>query len=175
MVAVGILPKDIAIYAVPVVTLMLGLLIGYLAQRSGYCSIGGFRDFYLFRHTRLLSGYITLILASFVGYLFFWFITPAAMDGFFWANTNGLFTAIPGAPGGLSPAAYFLFAIIPGFFIGLICVYLGGCPIRQTVMASEGNYKAAWFFVGMAIGSIIFAAWVSGAVVVLMKSIGFGV
>lgn len=175
MAAVGILPNDIAIFAVPVVTLMLGLLIGYFAQRSGYCSIGGFRDYFLFRHTRLLSGYITLILASFLGYLLFWFITPEAMDGFFWATTNGLFTAIPGAPGDLNLAAYFLFAIFPGFFVGLICVFLGGCPIRLTVMASEGNYKAAWFFVGMALGSIIFAAWVSGAVVIMMKALGFGV
>jgi uncharacterized protein len=173
--ATGILPKDIAIFAVPVVTLMLGLLIGYLAQRSGYCSIGGFRDYFLFRHTRLLSGYLTLVIASFAGYLFFWFVTQAAMDRFFWAFTTGLFTPIPGAPAGLNPAAYFLFAIIPGFFIGLICVFLGGCPIRQTVMASEGNYKAAWFFVGMCVGSIIFAAWISGAVVIMMKTLGFGI
>lgn len=175
MATVGILPKEVAIYAVPVVTLMLGLLIGYLAQRSGYCSVGGFRDYYLFRHTRLLSGYITLIFASFAGYLLFWFITPEAMTGFFWTTTNSLFTPIPGAPGGLSLAAYTLFAIIPGFFIGLICIILGGCPIRQTVMASEGNIKSAWFFVGMCIGSLIFAAWVSGAVVAMMKFAGFGV
>ncbi len=32
----------------PIATLVLGLLIGYLAQRSGFCSIGGMRDLFLF-------------------------------------------------------------------------------------------------------------------------------
>lgn len=172
--ATGILPMDSAVYAVPVVTLILGLVIGYLAQRSGYCSIGGFRDFVLFRHTRLLSGYLTLILASFAGYLLFWFLVPSSMEHFFWAFESDLFMPIPGAPAGLTPAAYLLFSAIPGFLIGLIAVLLGGCPIRQTVMASEGSRKAAWFFIGMCIGSILFAAVVSGWVVLLMKGLGFG-
>jgi len=34
--ATGILPKEAAVFFVPLVTLLLGLLIGYLAQRSGY-------------------------------------------------------------------------------------------------------------------------------------------
>jgi uncharacterized membrane protein YedE/YeeE len=173
--ATGILPKELAIYAVPLVTLLLGILIGYLAQRSGFCSIGGFRDYVLFRHTRILSGYLTLIIASFFGYLLFWFLTPAAMEHFFWVFTNNPLSPVPGAPGGLAPAAYFIFAAIPGFFVGFICVLLGGCPIRQTVMASEGSYKAVFFFLGMCIGSVIFAAFVAGEVVTLMKLLGFGV
>jgi len=173
--ATGILPKDAAVFFVPIVTLLLGLLIGYLAQRSGYCSIGGFRDYFLFRHTRLLSGYLALIAASFAGYLLFWLITPAAMEHFFWAVTSGPATPVPGAPGGLDTAAYLLFSVVPGFFVGFIAVLIGGCPIRQTVMASEGNYRAAWFFIGMCVGSVIFAALVSGWVVGFMKALGFGV
>lgn len=173
--ATGILPKEVAVFFVPIVTLLLGLLIGYLAQRSGYCSIGGFRDYFLFRHTRLLSGYLTLIVAAFVGYLIFWFLAPAAMEHFFWAFTSGPATPVPGAPGGLNSAAYLIFSIVPGFLVGFIAVLLGGCPIRLTVMASEGNYKAAWFFIGMCAGSILFAALVSGWVVALMKALGFGV
>ena len=172
--ATGILPVEIAIFAVPVFTLLLGLLIGYLAQRSGYCSIGGFRDYTLFRHTRLLSGYLTLIFAAFAGYLIFWFLVPSSMEHFFWPLTSSPFSPVPGAPGGLNTAAYILFAIIPGFFVGLITVLLGGCPIRQTVMASEGSYKSAWFFIGMCVGSIIFAMLIAGWVVTLMKALGFG-
>lgn len=172
--ATGILSKEVAVYAVPLVTLLLGVLIGYLAQRSGYCSIGGFRDYVLFKHTRLLSGYLTLIAASFAGYLLFWFLTPDAMEHFFWALTSNPLTPVPGAPAGLNPAAYLIFAAIPGFLIGFICMLLGGCPIRQTVMASEGSYKAGFFFIGMCVGSVIFATFVSGWVVVLMRALGFG-
>ncbi len=172
--ASGILSREVAIYAVPLVTLFLGVIIGYLAQRSGFCSVGGFRDFFLFRHTRILSGYLTLIIASFAGYLLFWFLTPAAMEHFFWALTSSPASPVPGAPGGLNPAAYLVFAAVPGFLVGFICILLGGCPIRQTVMASEGSYRSAFFFIGMAVGSVIFAAFVSGWVVLLMKAIGFG-
>lgn len=173
--ATGILPRDIAVIAVPIVTLSLGILIGYLAQRSGFCSVGGFRDYFLFRHTRILSGYLTLIVASFAGYLLFWFLTPAAMEHFFWAATNTPLSPVPGAPSGLNVPAYLIFAAIPGFFIGFICILLGGCPIRQTVMASEGNFRAGFFIIGMCVGSILFAAIVAGWVVTLMTTLGFGV
>lgn len=172
--ATGVLPVEIAVFAVPVLTLLLGILIGYLAQRSGFCSIGGFRDYFLFRHTRILSGYLTLIVFSFIGYLLFWFLTPAAMEHFFFALTSGPFTPVPGAPAGLSPAAYLLFAAIPGFLVGFICVFLGGCPIRQTVMASEGNIKAVFFLLGMCVASPVFAAFVSGWIILLAKSLGLG-
>ena len=172
--ATGILPEDAAVFFVPLVTLTLGLLIGYLAQRSGYCSIGGFRDYFLFRHTRLLSGYLALIVASFAGYFLFWLVVPGAMEHFFWATTRGPFVPVPGAPGGLVPTAYLIISIVTGFLVGLIAVLLGGCPIRLTVMASEGNYRAAWFFVGMCAGSIIFATIVSGWVVWFINALGFG-
>lgn len=81
--AAGVLPREIAVYAVPALTLLLGILIGYLAQRSGFCSIGGFRDYFLFHHTRILSGYLSLIVFSFLGYLLFSLLTPAAMEHFF--------------------------------------------------------------------------------------------
>ena len=54
------LAKDVAIMLVPIVTIILGFIIGWLGQRSGFCSIGGIRDFFLFRQTRLLKGYIGL-------------------------------------------------------------------------------------------------------------------
>lgn len=172
--ATGILSKEAAIYAVPLVTLLIGLLVGYLGQRSGFCSIGAFRDYFLFRHTRLLSGYVALIVASFAGYLLFWFLTPEAMEHFFWALTSNPLTPVPGAPAGLVPVAYLIFAAIPGFLVGFICVLLGGCPFRQAVMASEGSYRGAFFVIGMCVGSILFGAYVSGWIVVLMRALGFG-
>ena len=42
-------------------TLVIGIVIGYLGQRSRFCSIGGFRDYFLARDTYLLKGYLGLI------------------------------------------------------------------------------------------------------------------
>lgn len=171
MAATGWLPKDAAIIAVPIVTLLLGLLIGWLGQRSGFCSIGGFRDFFLFRHTRLLYGYLALIIGGFIGYLVFWLISPAAFEGFFWILKNGLMP-VPGAPAGLSVTGYLVLAITGGIVVGLVGVLLGGCPLRQVVMTGEGNLRSLWFVIGMCIGAVVFAAWAAGAGVALLKVAG---
>ncbi|MFA4875838.1 MAG: YeeE/YedE thiosulfate transporter family protein [Methanoregula sp.] len=171
MVLAGWLPKSAAIIAVPIVTIILGIIIGWLGQRSGFCSIGGFRDFFLFKHTRLLYGYIALIIGAFVGYLVFWLITPSAFEHFFWLMTSG-FTPVPGAPAGLTVVGYTVLAIVGGIAVGIIGVLLGGCPLRQVVMTSEGNIKSLCFVIGMCVGSVVFAMWVSGWGVALLKAAG---
>jgi len=168
--AAGWLSKEIAVVAVPIVTIVLGILIGWLGQRSGFCSIGGFRDFFMFRHTRLLNGYLALIAGAFIGYLVFWLITPSAFEHFFWLLTSG-FTPVPGAPAGLSPLAYVILAVIGGIAIGIIGVILGGCPLRQCVMTSEGNIRSLFFVIGMCIGSVVFTLWISGLAVAMLKGI----
>jgi uncharacterized membrane protein YedE/YeeE len=171
MAAAGWLTKDAAVIAVPIVTLLLGLLIGWLGQRSGFCSIGGFRDFFMWKHTRLLYGYIALIVGAFIGYLVFWLITPSAFENFFWLLHKGLMP-VPGAPASLTVTAYIVLAIIGGIAVGLIGVLLGGCPLRQVVMTSEGNIKSLVFVVGMCIGAVVYTAWISGIGVALLKAIG---
>lgn len=171
MVLAGWLPKQAAVIAVPIVSILFGCLIGYLAQRSGFCSIGGIRDYLLFRHTRLLNGYIALIVGAFAGYLVFWLITPSAFEHFPWALTSGLLSPVPGAPTGLTSLAYIVLAIIGGVGVGIIGVLLGGCPLRQLTMTSEGNLKALSFVIGMCLGSVIFTALVSGWIVSMMSGV----
>ncbi|OPY32756.1 MAG: hypothetical protein A4E34_02133 [Methanoregula sp. PtaU1.Bin006] len=171
MVLAGILSKETAVIAVPVVTLILGLLIGWLGQRSGFCSIGGFRDFFMLKHTRLLYGYLALIIGAFAGYLIFKIVFPSAFEGFFWLMGKGLMP-VPGAPANLTVTAYIVLALIGGIAIGLIGVLLGGCPLRQVVMTAEGNVKSLCFVIGMCAGSVIYTMWVSGWGVALLKAAG---
>ena len=159
--ASGLLVVGIAIIVVPIFTLFLGILIGYLAQRSGFCSIGGMRDFFMFKHTRLLIGYLSLIVGGFLGYLLFWVLVPLAFPGFYWAATaSNPFAPVPGAPPGLSLAGYIILAIIGGFGLGVLGVILGGCPLRQSIMGTEGNLRSVFFIIGMFLGAIIFHLWV---------------
>jgi uncharacterized membrane protein YedE/YeeE len=171
MAAAGLLSKDLAIIAVPIVTLLFGILIGWLGQRSGFCSVGGFRDFFLFRHTRLLYGYLALIIGAFIGYLVFWLLQPSAFENFFWIIGKGLMP-VPGAPPNLTIAAYVILAIIGGIGVGLIGVLIGGCPLRQVVMTSEGNVKSFCFVIGMSVGAVIYTAWIAGWGVALLKIAG---
>ncbi len=49
-----------------VISLVAGLLVGFVAQRSRFCTMGGLRDLILFRHWHLFSGLIALLVAAFV-------------------------------------------------------------------------------------------------------------
>ena len=49
-------------------SLGLGLIVGYLGQRSRMCSIGGLRDFVLVRDTGLLKGAVALLVATWVAF-----------------------------------------------------------------------------------------------------------
>jgi hypothetical protein len=165
----GFLVASAAIIIIPLLTLVLGFLIGYLAQRSGFCSIGGMRDLMMFKHTRLFFGYLALIGGGFLGYILFWAIIPSAFPNFLWSATQSdPFTPIPGAPGGLSVISYVILAIIGGFGMGIIGVLLGGCPLRQIVMGAEGNLRSLFFVLGLAFGAIIFHAWVVELVVAIL-------
>jgi hypothetical protein len=42
------------------VSLVIGLFIGFLAQRSRFCTMGAIRDLILFRQPHLLSGFLRL-------------------------------------------------------------------------------------------------------------------
>ena len=76
---------------------------------------------------------------------------------------------MPGAPADLTVTAYIVLAVIGGIAVGLIGVLLGGCPLRQVVMTAEGNIKSLCFVIGMCIGAVVFAAWVSGWGVALLQ------
>lgn len=169
MTATGFLAIEASIILIPLLTLSLGIIIGYLAQRSGFCSIGGLRDLMMFKHTRLFIGYLALIVSALFGYLIFWVIIPAAFPNFYWAATqDNPLTPIPGAPGGLEVGSYILLAIIGGFGMGILGVILGGCPLRQIVMSSEGNYRSLFYVIGLIIGAIIFHTWIAGLTIALL-------
>ena len=116
------------------VALAAGLFIGFLAQRSRFCTMGAIRDFILFQQTHLLSGFIALIItALIVNYTLGQFNPgfekqPVAHTMHLW-NFAGM---------ALSGLAYCL---------------AGGCPGRQLFLAGEGDGDAAVFVMGMIVGA----------------------
>jgi uncharacterized protein len=49
-------------------SLALGVVVGYLGQRSRMCSIGGLRDYVLVRDTGLLRGAAALLVTTWVAF-----------------------------------------------------------------------------------------------------------
>ncbi|MCW4010349.1 MAG: YeeE/YedE family protein [Candidatus Bathyarchaeota archaeon] len=140
-------------------TLGAGLIIGYVAQRARMCFVGGIRDYFLVKDTHLLKAPVAFLIGAVaifgVAYLF------SSAPVWPWAATKALLP-IPGAP--LSGAAstplwtnVFL-AVLGGVGLGLFSVLAGGCPLRQHVMASEGDKSSISYLGGFYVGAVVFTA-----------------
>jgi YedE family putative selenium metabolism protein len=116
------------------VSLVIGLCIGFLAQRSRFCTMGAIRDFVLFRQSHLLSGFITLVVVAFITNLILGQFHPGFAKQPV-AHTMSLWNF-----GGMVLA-------------GLAFALAGGCPGRQLFLAGEGDGDAAMFVLGMIFGA----------------------
>lgn len=115
-----------------IISLIAGLIVSGLAQRSRFCTIGGIRDLILIGDSHLLQGLGALLVVAFIFNLIL-----------------GQFHS------GSSPIAhpYFLWNFGGMFLAGLGLVMLGGCPFRQMVMAGYGNTDAGISVLGMLFGA----------------------
>jgi len=123
-----------SMHAAVVLSLVMGLVIGFLAQRSRFCTMGAIRDFVLFRQTHLLSGFVALVVFAFLTNLVLGQFHP----GF--ANQPVAHTMTLWNFGGMVLA-------------GLAFALGGGCPGRQLFLAGEGDGDAAVFVLGMIVGA----------------------
>lgn len=133
-------------------TLAVGLIVGYLAQKSGFCTIGGYRDFILFRDTHLIKGVVGFIFGGIVGF------SLLALAGaiyypnqFPWIYFNGLKIIAGSLVKTNNLTTAWITAIIGGISLGFFSVLSGGCPLRNAVMASEGNKSSIWYLIGFAL------------------------
>lgn len=125
-----------AAYAPWIIALTAGLIVGIIAQRSRICMAGGIRDLYLIKDSHLISGFISIFVFAFIVNLIF-----------------GNFD--PGFAG--QPAAHtdWLWNLLGMFLTGFGSVLLGGCPLRQTILAGQGNTDSAITFMGFIVGGAI--------------------
>jgi YedE family putative selenium metabolism protein len=111
-----------------------GILLGVLAQRSRLCFAGGARDILLIRSPHLLVGFLAALVAALVTNLILGQFHP----GF--ANP----------PIGHTDVVWNFLGMA---LVGLGAVLLGGCPLRQLVLASQGDGGAVAAVAGMFAGA----------------------
>lgn len=116
------------------ISLVGGLIVGGVAQRSRFCTMGSLRDVFIVRDIHLLSGVIAFTLVAFVLNLVF---------GTFKLGFAG------------QPAAHaaHLWNVLGMVLAGLCFVLAGGCPGRQIILAGEGDGDSAVFVLGMIVGA----------------------
>ncbi len=113
-----------------------GLLIGAMLQRTRLCTAGGFRDAMLIKDFHYLWGLIGIFVFALAGNIIFNF--EAFKLGFVGqpiAHTEHVWNFM-----GMALA-------------GVTAVLLGGCPLRQTILAGEGDSDATVTILGLIAGA----------------------
>lgn len=133
-------------------SLFVGLVIGYLGQKSRMCFIGGFRDFLLVRDKSLLQGTIAFFAASWVTIQVFSLISKM-FKGL--TSLNLKITNYPGLLDSIK-SRFGLITLAGGIFIGLFSTLVGGCPLRQHVLAGQGRVDSMVYLGGFYTGIILY-------------------
>jgi YedE family putative selenium metabolism protein len=116
------------------ISLAAGLIIGFLAQRTRFCTMGSFRDVILMGDTHLISGVAALVVVAFIMNLIL-------------GQFNVGFTAQPVAH------SNHLWNFLGMVLAGLAFALAGGCPGRQLFLSGEGDGDSAVFVLGMVTGA----------------------
>ena len=127
-------------HAAVAVSLVAGLVVGALAQRTRLCMVGGIRDMILFREPKLLLGFVAIRVAALATNLML-----ASVTGGAYFNPGFADQPVAHADG--------LWNFLGMLLVGLACVLLGGCPLRQLVLSGEGNADSAMAVLGLAVGA----------------------
>ena len=123
-----------SMHAPVLVALLIAIVVGALAQKARLCMAGGLRDAIMFKDFKLLSGFVAIFLIALVGNLIL---------GKFKLGFAG------------QPVAHsdHLWSILGMALVGWGSVLLGGCPLRQLILAGSGNGDSAVTVFGMIVGA----------------------
>lgn len=118
------------------ISLAAGLIVGSLAQRTRLCMAGGIRDLFLFKDPTLMLGSAAVLVVALILNL---------ATGSFKLGFTG------------QPIAHtqWLWNFLGMGLVGYGSVLLGGCPLRQTILAGEGNSDSAVTVLGFLAGAAV--------------------
>ena len=125
-----------SMHAPILIALIVGLLVGGLCQRSRFCTVAASRDAIMFQDLSMLWGFVAVIVTTIVGNLILGKFHLSFADQPV-AHTDGLWNFLGMA------------------LVGWGSVLLGGCPLRQVILAGEGNSDAAVTVTGFLVGAAI--------------------
>ena len=121
------------------ISLVVGLLVGFMAQRTRMCFVGGWRDLIMVKDAYLFSGIaaffvgaiiVNYALGNFGSGLYHWGFTEQAV-----AHNDHLWNFLGMA------------------LVGLAATLLGGCPLRQSILSGEGDTDAGVTILGLIVGA----------------------
>ena len=116
------------------VALIASIVIGFVAQKSRFCTVGGLRDGIFMKDFHMTKGVIAFIVAA--------FIVNIATSRFNLSMEN-------------QPIAHtnILWNTVSMILTGLAFTLGAGCPGRQVIQSAEGNMDSFIFVIGMLVGA----------------------
>lgn len=125
-----------ALHAPILISLVAGLVVGALCQRTRFCTVAASRDAIMFKDFKMMWGFLAVIAVTIIGNLILGKFKLSFADQPV-AHTDGLWNFLGMA------------------LVGWGSVYLGGCPLRQLVLAGEGNSDSAVTVTGFLVGAAL--------------------
>jgi len=116
--------------------LAAGVIVGALAQRSRLCLAGGIRDLFLIGDPHLFRGFAMIFALALVLNL----------------GLKSFKLGFVDQPVAHTDTSWNFLSMM---LVGLGSVLLGGCPLRQCILAGEGDTDAAAAFLGMLTGAAV--------------------
>jgi uncharacterized membrane protein YedE/YeeE len=118
---------------------VLGLLVGFVLQRSRFCFVSAVSNFALFRDSRLIEGILGGIVLATVGFALV------------------MHAEVPDPSSGVIPATAFVspfgwHLVLAGVIFGIGMLLAGGCILSNLYRIGEGAVSSLVAFVGILIG-----------------------
>ena len=123
-----------SMHAPALISLLIATAVGAAAYKTRLCMAGGIRDGIMFKDFKLLYGFIAIFVVALVGNLI----------------TNKFNLGFTGQPVAHSDH---LWSFLGMALVGWGSVLLGGCPLRQLILAGSGNGDSAVTVLGMIVGA----------------------
>ena len=123
-----------SMHAPALIALLIATAVGAAAYKTRLCMAGGIRDGIMFKDFKLLYGFIAIFVVALVGNLV----------------TNKFNLGFTGQPVAHSDH---LWSFLGMALVGWGSVLLGGCPLRQLILAGSGNGDSAVTVLGMIVGA----------------------
>lgn len=122
-----------SVHAPLILSLLGGLIVGAIAQKFRVCFTGAFRNIILLKNFEVFS------------VIFGMFITVMIYN-----IATGQFKFVPYGPVAHAEA---LWNILGLYVVGFAGILLGGCPLRQVILAGQGSSDSVITVIGMFVGA----------------------
>lgn len=137
-----------AMFAPLAVSLVIGLVAGFIFQRTRLCTVGAWRDVMLVRSTHLLSGIIAIVIGVMITNYIVGNFAEGTLVGkdiiYSWGFAD-------------QPIAHsnHLWNFLGMSLSGLAFTLIGACPMRILILSGEGDSDAGVTILGLIVGAAL--------------------